>query len=240
MISFGGDSALKARLQANIERHLQTDTLVQGLTGQDDKGCSVWCSAGYYDHARAAEEYLLPEWLWRLNDTLFEGMTASDALQFPAQLWAAIPVGIDLEPVQWRLAILRHERQLEALASNPEAYARQVEGALRLTIDYCHLAVRGQTDEAARAAAWLAARTAAESAAGAAADSAAWSAWSAWSAARTAAEALAWSSAEAAARSARSAAESVAGPAAWAARAYFEWEADTLLRLLKEEASRVL
>ena len=206
MISFGGDSALKARLQANIERHLKADTLVQGMTGQDDKGCSVWCSAGYYDHARAAEEYLLPEWLWRLNDTLYEGMTASDALQFPAQLWAAIPVGVDLEPVQWRLAILRHERQLEALASNPEAYARQVEGALRLTIDYCHLAVRGQTDEAA------------------------------WSAARSA---VAESAQEEVARSARAAAESSCGAwSALSAGAYYEWEAGTLLRLLKEEASR--
>ena len=159
MISFGGDSALKARLQANIDRHLKADTLVQGMTGQDDKGCSVWCSAGYYDHARAAEEYLLPEWLWRLNDTLFEGMTASDALQFPAQLWAAIPVGVDLEPVQWRLAIARHKRQLEHRAEWAEPYGSQVVNCLNTTIKYFELILSESAWSAAESA-----RSAAESA----------------------------------------------------------------------------
>ena len=197
MISFGGDNALKARLQANIDRHLKADTLVKGMTGQDGKGCSVWCSAGYYDHARAAEEYLLPEWLWRLNDTLFEGMTASDALQFPAQLWAAIPVGVDLEPVQWRLAIARHKRQLEHRAEWAEPYVSRVVNCLNMTIKYFELLLSGaDAAEAAQSAAWSAAQSAA---------------WSARAAARA---------------------------AAWSAGAYYEWEAGTLLRLLKEEASR--
>ena len=189
----------KQTILNRVRLHRQADQLVKGMTGEDGKGCSIWCSFEYYDHKRGAEESGCPEWLLRLNDTLFEGMSDERSQQWPEQFWAAIPVGVDMEPVRWKLAIARHKRQLEHRAEWAEPYGAKVEECLNLTIAYFELLRSGEPDSAADSAAWSAAESAARSAAWSAARSAAWAA--ARSAAWAAAESAAWAAAESALQS---------------------------------------
>ena len=48
----------------------------------------------------------MPEWLARLEDTIFEGLPNAVAKTFPARFLEAIPVGVDLESVKWRFSLI--------------------------------------------------------------------------------------------------------------------------------------
>jgi hypothetical protein len=262
MVSWHGDDAIKAKYLARVEAHRIADELVQGTGFEGGKGCAVGCTFDNYNHARGPIEIGVPEWLMRLEDVIFEGLPQEKAMMWPTQFLLAIPVGANLEPVQWQLAILRHKRQLDVLATNPEPYARQAEQALHMTISYCNLRLTPCDDLLAQSAACsvahLTARAAAESAQPAicaARMAARMAAYSAHSAAYSAAHSAAHSAAESA-RSAAYSAHSAYSAAYWAAHsaahsaysaaysaahsaaesAHYEWEAETLLMLLRETA----
>jgi hypothetical protein len=254
MSAWHGDEAVKAKYIARVEAHRLADEIIRGVGWEDGKGCAVGCTFDNYDHARGPVEIGVPEWLMWLEDAIFEGLPYEKAILWPTQFLSAIPVGANLEPVRWQLAILRHKRQLEVLAANREPYAREVEQALQLTVEFCEMMLT----ETAKSLATEAAREA-------------WSAdaaEAAWSAAVSAAEAarsaavLATEAAEAAAESAVSAAESavsaeesvesaawsawlagLAGSTVWAAEsaglAHYEWEAETLLVLLRDTVNAI-
>jgi hypothetical protein len=232
LIAYHGEPLVKAKYQARFAAHRAADQVIQGTGFENGRGCFVGCTLDDYDHTRFPVELGWPEWLAHLADKIFEGIPREEAAQFGTDLLAAVPTGADLEPVRWRLAIARHERQIAALANNQEAYAEQVRDAIQGVIDYCKAQLAGTWAKTPRsvaeAAAWSAAKSAAEaarSAAKSAAWSAAWSAesvaWSAaWSAAESVEESVAWSAA-------RSAAESEA----------WQWERDTLLALVRNTGS---
>src|ERR1700684_1608909 len=113
-----------------------------------------------------------PEWLAHLANAIFDGIPKEVARQFRTDLLKAIPVGRDLEPVRWKLAILRHKKQLEALKDNNDEYVEEVRKAIQQVIEYCESQLEGTATEEQRKAA----ESAAESAAARSADSAAWSA----------------------------------------------------------------
>lgn len=144
-----------------------------------------------------------PLWLVRLSDTLCEGLPADEREQFRADLRQAVPAGVDLNPVQYRIAIARHERSIARLASNPAPYAQQCIDALKRAIYWCRAEMSGMSSEELRSAMESAAWDAMDSA-----ESAMWTV-AEWSAARSAMYA-----ARSAARSVMSAAQS----ALWAAR----------------------
>jgi hypothetical protein len=240
-LSYHSDPSVKARHVEMAKAHLKMDMLRAGTYGEGNgksfKACSVGCFAHDINkkrddkHAVVAEDAGWPEWLVRLNDTLFEGLPEDERNDFHVALREAVPVGVDLEPVRHKLAIRRLMRVraiVEALPSADyiSAVIAAINGVLRL-----HEAESGGNvctlDDwsAARSAAWAAARSAesAESAESAA-RSAAWAAaWAAWEAARSAesAESAAW--AESVARWALS---------ARAAEAY-QQERDDLLSILR-------
>ena len=238
LISYHNDPIVKAKYVARFAAHRAADEVIQG-TGFDDEtqhGCFVGCTLNDYNHKAFETELGWPEWLARLADAIFEGLDAKGAAQFGSDLLEAVPVGVDLDPVRWQLAIGRHSRQIEELKNNPWPYARQCETAIRQVVDFCRSSLRGEfSDSAARSAAYSAADSAADSARSAAdsaadsarsaADSAADSAYSARSAARSAADS-ARSAADSAADSARSAADSAAR------KTYWQLERDELLRLV--------
>ncbi len=223
--AFHGNSAIKVDRLARVAAHRAADDLQRGMTGEGGKGCAVWCTLDAYDHARYPIELGIPEWLARVEDTLFEGMSIGRAMGWPTDFLEACAVGADLECAKapFLIHVLRSTLKHFDHAANPQVVAA-VEGSIALW---------GRTDigSADWESAWSAARSAAESADSAAesARSAAWSAWSAAWSARSAAWS-AWSAAE----SADSAAES-ARSAAWSAwsAAYDEF-ADTLLTILRE------
>ena len=200
----------------------------------------------------------IPEWLARLKCAILERLPTDEAHVWHGSFTEAItPLGVDLEPIRHKLAILRIDRlialQTHALEKH---HAHGVHEAISKVLtalhqvrrcheaelqgQVCDLAAAGAAARSAGDAAWSAARAAAGAAGDAvesAAESAARAAWSdgdaAWSAA--------WSAAESAARAAESAAgaaESAAGAARAAAAAAesaaWKQEADDLIELLQE------
>jgi hypothetical protein len=228
--AFHNDPAIKAKYLARVREHARLDHLVQGTGWKNGKGCAVGCTLESYHHSRYPIELGIPVWLAHLEDQIFEKLPWDEARSWPERFLVAIPVGADLEPVQWQQAIWRHERQLDALKDNAEPYATQVRDAIRLVIDYCRARLEGAATEKQRNA---------ESGAGAwSAADLAWSAadlaWSAARSARSMARSMARSaarSAQSAARSAEAAAESgaeaAARSAAWSAEAAAESAAES-------------
>ena len=248
MLSYQNRPELKTMFQERFAAHRAADEVIQSVGFENGRGCFIGCTMNEYNHESFGNQ-IGPEWLAHLADKIFEGLDQADAPRFGTDLLAAIPVGVDLEPVKWKIAIQRHERQLTELADNEESYAEKCRTAIQGVIDYCKLKLLGGSSESARSAAWSAAWSAAESAAWSAAESAAWSAaWSAADSAESAASSAAWSadSAESAAWSAEfaawsaadsasSAAWSAAESAAWSARqTSWEIERDCLLAAIRE------
>jgi len=180
--AFHGDPAIKAKYLARVQAHVAADELIQGIGWGDAKGCAIGCTLNAYDHSRYPIELGLPTWLAHLEDAIFEGLSSAEAQTWPARFLDAIPVGADVEPVRWKLAIWRHERQLRTLETNTEPYAEECRVAIACVIAYCRLRLdmaRLAAESAswsARAASWSAAESAAWSAAesAAAARSASW------------------------------------------------------------------
>ena len=257
ILAYHSDSAVKARHVALAVHHRDADMLVSGTYGQTAggafRGCSVGCMA--HDiapkrrdhHEVVAEDAGWPEWLVRLNDSIFEGLPTGKRENFHVELREAIAPGVDLESVRPMLAIRRIDRLITLQNGN---LGRGVDDVVNQTIAALQQVRRAHEAEigdnvclladAEKTAAWSAesARSAAESAAWSAA---AWSAWSAAESARSAA----WSAAESA-RSAAWSAESAAWSAAWSAEsaesaarsaarsAAWVQEADDLLEILRE------
>jgi hypothetical protein len=264
----------KKSFVAELRKHQKHDDFVRGSYWNGEKGCAVGCSIksiavlkkldirDFAQHQLFEAHLGIPEWLARVEDTLFEGMSLKRSKSWPVDFAKAIPEGVDLSPVQSKFAVIVLTHSLESMSK--VKYDETAWPQVKSAIEQCKKAVE-QTIElhksesarsAAESAAWSAAESArsaawsARSAAESAAWSAAWSArsarsaarsaaWSAWSAAESA-ESAARSAAESA-RSARSAAESAAESAArsaaesaWSARsAAYDFYADELLKVLK-------
>src|SRR5262249_54061623 len=157
-----------------------------------------------YDHSRYPVELGIPEWLARLEDTLFENMSMEKSRTWPLDFLSAIKPGADLERIKGPFLIVVLKSVLETFDHKkfPQAKAA-VDGAIALW----EREDIGSPEflEAARAA-----RAAAKAAK--AAEAAAW-------AAAAAEEAAAWAAA--------AAAEAVEEGAA-----KFDYFADELLKLL--------
>ena len=156
MLSYHNDENVKKKYQDRFAAHRAADQVIQG-TGFEPasgRGCFVGCTLDNYNHSRFPVELGWPEWLARLADALFEGIPKEEAPQFGTDLLAAVPVGVDLEPVRHMLAIVRHKRQLARLEGNAEPYADKCRLALMEVITYCQNMVNAAyKDESAESAA---------------------------------------------------------------------------------------
>src|SRR5689334_2362726 len=109
-LSYKNDPQIKDDLIARMDKHIELDELLQKATGDNGKGCTVWCALNNgnirhgYSHESFPSVLGLPEWLARLHDALFEGMNEEDAKEFSSQWPKAIPVGVNLEPVKWKFS----------------------------------------------------------------------------------------------------------------------------------------
>ena len=235
MKSFKNDPSLKKLHVEQAKKHYEQDMLIAGTYGETDtdvfRGCSVGCFSyeisGQTDdnpHKIVADDRGLPEWLIHLQDRIFEGLPLEDRKKWHVQLAEAIPVGIDLEPVRHKLAIMRMDKLIALQQRNIGA-----SNIVQQTIDVLDIVRQCHEAELSKDSCnWAAAVVAAD-----------WSAAAAASARSAAASA--WAASESAAWSARSAAESAARSAAWAALAAAEsaaWycqERDDLLSILGSE-----
>jgi hypothetical protein len=242
MLSYHGDPAIKAKYLTRVREHARLDHLVQGTGWDGGRGCAVGCTLDAYDHRRYPIELGLPEWLAHLEDRIFEELPWEDARTWPERFLNAIPVGADLEPVQWQQAIWRHERQLAALEGKEARYAQKACEAIQLVIDYCWAKLDGTATENQREKAYSAARSAVESAAYSAVYSAVYSAtysagysvaasekWAAWEAEEVVKWAAEWGAKWAAEWAAESAVAELGQSAGYA---HWHDEAENLLMLL--------
>src|SRR6185437_1787258 len=175
MLTFHNDPNLKLKYVQRFEAHRKMDEVIQGTGFENGRGCFVGCTLNKYDHEAFETELGWPKWLAHLADSIFEGLSEEGAPQFGTDLLEAVPVGVVLEPVWWKLAILRHQRQLEVLKVNTEEYTEQVRQAIQQVIEYCESQLVGAATEERRESAKYAAKYAAESAA----KYATWPTWSA-------------------------------------------------------------
>lgn len=241
----------KAVYRDRLQQHRKGERLIQGVGYGGGKGCAIGCTLESYDHEKFARVGLGPVWLAYLIDHIFEGLPKGEAEQFADDAitaLAALPAGLDLDPIQHRLTVKRMDRLLAGLEGNPAEECRK---ALLMVRDW---ALDGGKDERARIAAESEARRVVESA-----KSATWHAESVESAesarsvmcaaesavcgaadsARSTARSAVYSAAESAARNAaRSTANNAARSAAWnAARsAAYRSEAAALLAELRGES----
>ena len=100
MLSFHNEQKIKDKYVARVIAHRKADNLIQGTGWKDGKGCAVGCTLEKYDHKAYEDELGIPEWLAKVEDTLFEGMSKEDAIGWPEDFLKAIPVGVDLEQVK--------------------------------------------------------------------------------------------------------------------------------------------
>ena len=181
LLSFKADESVKQFYLNRLLAHEKADEIIQGVGWEDGKGCAVGCTLNNYDHAAYETELGLPEWLARLEDTLFENIPNADAKKFPRELLEAIPVGRNLDKVKWQFCSYLINENIERVLklTFEEKLKQQVLDAQRQVLAVHTSAIKsGVWDESA---AWSAESAAwsAESAA----ESAAWSVWSAESAA---------------------------------------------------------
>lgn len=198
MLAYKNDQGLKDLLVKEIENHRKQDQIIQGTygrgTGKNFKGCAVGCAIhslntklgkrySTSDHSVYETELGIPEWLARLEDTIFEGLPVEESKKWPGQFTKAIPVGANLEPVKWKFSAYLMKENLDRVLSLDisDELKEQVVSAIRQVLAVHQNAIKsGEWDESAarsaESAAWSAARSAAESAAWSAAESAARSA----------------------------------------------------------------
>ena len=202
LLSYKNNPELKIAFVREIEKHRKADALERGHYGKENgkwKGCAVACSlrslailnkeklvVEYKDHKKLAVEILggeQNEWLARLEDTIFEGLSVKESKQWPTQFSKATPVGKNLEPIKWKFCtfILKENIDRVLTLEISDGLKKQVVDAIRGVFEIHEKAIQtGKWDESvaesARSAAWSAAESAAESARSAA-----------WSAARSAA-----------------------------------------------------
>ena len=169
MLSFHGKQEIKDLYMARLKEHHRLDEIIQGTGYDGARGCAVGCTLNNYSHSAYEKELGLPAWIAHLEDKLFEGVSKEQASKFAVAFLEAIPVGVDVEPVRWKLAIWRHSNQIESLRENKEPYVKQCSDAIQGVIEYCEARLASNFDvaklESARSAARSAAESAAESAA---------------------------------------------------------------------------
>jgi hypothetical protein len=220
MRAFHGDINIKNKYVARVDAHIKADNLIRGQGWNGQKGCAVGCTLEKYVHSAYETELGIPEWLARVEDTLFEGMSHEKSKSWPKVFLKAIKPGVDLEKAKapFLIMVLRHTLENFDHDKFPEVYQ-----SVQSVIDLYEI---GEADNQDFTEAAEAASSAAEGA------KASWAAsWAAW-AASWAAEAASWAASWAAwAARVSSAAEG----AAWAARAVYDYFADELIKILKSE-----
>jgi len=175
--AFHGDPAIKAKYLARVQAHAAADRLIQGTGWEEGKGCAIGCTLEAYDHTRYPIELGLPEWLARLEDSIFEGFPKDEAMVWPESFLEAIHPGADLEPVRHKLAMRRIDRLTELQRGNLGEHGEASDSVIHQTLSALEQVRRCHEAEAGGnvcdvPAAWSAAWSAAESAAWSAARSA--------------------------------------------------------------------
>lgn len=209
MKAFHGKQAIKTKYLNRVVAHRKADNLIRGAWWTGGKGCAVGCTLEKYEHKAYETELGIPEWLARVEDTLYEGMSLKASKTFPEKFLKAIRPGANLEKIKSKFLIYVISGTLKNFDN--KKYPRIVSAIKEIIKLHRRNSVSSEEWLAARESAYSAAAQAAAYSAASSARAAAWStysaAWSAYSAAWSAYSAeAAWAAAEARSTEARSAA----------------------------------
>ncbi len=194
MQAFHNDEKIKEKYLKRVLDHQKADEIIKGEYWLNGKGCAVGCTVHSSDHASYESELGIPEWMARLEDTLFEGMPVDEAKIWPYRFLDSISVGQDLDKVKapFNIYILEKTKTYFNIEKFPEV-KEAIDGVIDLWVKY-PLGIDennkkewSAAESAARSAVWSTAESAARSAARSTAESTAESAASAASAAWSAA-----------------------------------------------------
>jgi hypothetical protein len=223
--AYHNDKSIKDKYVKRVTWHFEQDNIIRGIGWDGGKGCAIGCTLEKYDPSQYPIELGIPEWLARVEDTLFEGMSKDKSRTWPIDFLRAVNIGSDLEAIKAPFLIFALKDTLETFDSLEYP---DVKKAVEVTIALWERDDIGSADwQEAADAAGSAAKTAADAARAAAktaADAARAAAW----AAADAAEAAVW-----AAWAAADAAEGVVAKTVACAAAYDRY-ADEILSLIKE------
>ena len=173
--AYHNDKSIKDKYVKRVTWHFEQDNIIRGIGWNGGKGCAIGCTLEKYDHSQYPIELGIPEWLARVEDTLFEGMSKDKSRTWPIDFLAAVNIGSDLEAIKAPFLLFVLKDTLETFES---VEYPDVKKAVEVTIALWERDDIGSADwqEAAKAA-WAAA-------------------WESWAAAESAAEAAAWAAGE--------------------------------------------
>lgn len=223
MKAFHNNPSLKEKYLTRVRYHQAADNLIRGTGWDNGKGCAIGCTLEDYNHAKYESELGIPEWLARVEDTLFEGMSEKKSRTWPEVFLSAIKVGDDLERIKGPFLVMVLKSTLNTFDhdSHPDV-VKVINRVVSLW----------EAPETKNSAAKMAtAAKAAEAAASKATTEMVWVATAA-----CAAEAAAWAASKAAAAPAKAAtwAAKVAAKVSWKkVPAPYDYFADELIKMLK-------
>jgi len=218
--AYHNDKYIKDKYVKRVTWHFEQDNIIRGIGWKGGKGCAVGCTLEKYDHSQYPIELGIPEWLARVEDTLFEGMSKYKSRTWPIDFLKAVNIGSDLEAIKAPFLLFALKDKLETF---DDVEYLDVKKAVEVTIALWDRDDIGSADwQEAADAAYAAAKTAA------------WAAGESW-VLGSAEWAAAWAAADAAEGAACAAEGAVAWSAAQAAgSAAYDRYADEILSLIKE------
>lgn len=148
--SFFNDQKIKDKYVKRMAAHRQADELIRGVGFQEGKGCFIGCILNNYDHSQFENELNIPEWVGRVFDVLYEGMSIDRYIEFTTVL-EDIPLGSDLNKIKRPFMIFILESLFDQFDNEKFPEVTQ---AIKKVID---LHQSNSDSEAAWAAAWAAA-----------------------------------------------------------------------------------
>src|ERR1700677_1718298 len=168
MITYNNDIKLKKKFVAEIEKHRKADAIVQGTYGKQNgkwSGVAAACSLRslaiiegkelveqYSEHASYETDLGIPEWLARLEDTIFEGLPVEEAKKWPTLFAKSIKVGVDLDPIKYRFCAFLLKENIDRVLSLKisDELKKQVVDSIRGVLTLHEDAIRtGNWDESA-------------------------------------------------------------------------------------------
>ena len=170
-----------------MKMHQSADHFLKGTYDDGEKACSVGCalksvaklkgiSLEFNEHKEFENHLGIPEWMARLNDTIFEGVSLERSKLWPVEFAEAVNEGSDLDKVKTPFLIFILKNSLESIRNTKYDQDKfpDVKKAIEQTEAAVIEMIRCHENALDLTAAWSAARSASS-----AAQSAAWSASSA-------------------------------------------------------------
>ena len=100
MKAFHSDPEIKKKYLDRVLAHQEADEIVKRVYWKEGKGCAIGCTLHSDNHKGYETELGIPEWLARVEDTLFEGMSLEKSKAWAADFLNAVNVGADLQGIK--------------------------------------------------------------------------------------------------------------------------------------------